>query len=489
MDSYNYLRKIKVQNNYDFEKKYHNRCLSSVGVSDKFKKNYDNILEKLFYNDMKSIIQFYSSGCCYIIKTFAGLKQKSISKWRSVWQTFFITKLKKNKHTGNHSQRKYSFYDMMNERKSDFICSNIIFRPGYKSEYGECNLFQGYICNQSINENTFKYKYIKPFMDHLYNCWCDENQIHFDFIINWLCSILQSDYRNIKTKCALIIKSNEQQTGKGIICQFLVDHLFGKNHSTIISDINHISGKFNVQMSKKILTVLDECSNSGNRAEYFKTFDKFKSLITGNIQHLELKGQDVIEIEDYNNFIFLSNHDNPFRIEKYGDRCFVKTVSPRYRGNKKYFNKLYKNLQSINAAHLYYYLMNKDIRSFNPSIIPKTTEWDEMRQSQFDSFSKFLITYSEHFEAQILSKKEIIKEYNSWCCEYNIKQRSDPNINIIVKLFGKIIRKQIKGKKLRGYYFLKSKNRILSEYNIKNLEEWEYDIIDQKKYDLETGFL
>eukprot|EP01132_Coremiostelium_polycephalum_P002905 gene2905-3620_t len=64
---------------------------------------------------------------------------------------------------------------------------------------------------------------IQMIWDHIYISWCSRKEDQFEYCKYWLCKSV----KGIKNRTALYLKNSMEGVGKGVICNFLLDHVFG----------------------------------------------------------------------------------------------------------------------------------------------------------------------------------------------------------------------------------------------------------------------
>lgn len=112
---------------------------------------------------------------------------------------------------------------------------------------------------------------------------------------------------------------------------------------------------------------------------------KVKSLVTQEWQKFEKKSVNAVMMDDYTNYVFLSNIDWVMQIEKSDRRYYVQNVS--HIPDKEYFKKLVALVKDPETVdHFYSYLMGLDLTDFDPREIPKTAEKRAMRNRSMTSF-------------------------------------------------------------------------------------------------------
>ena len=231
------------------------------------------------------------------------------------------------------------------------------------------NLFKGFNAKKL---DSYDPAVIEPILNHIKEVFNSGIEEHAEYTLKWFASMVQQPWK--KNETALVLYG-KQGTGKNIFLDWIGDMVIGRNHYIYIKNLNDLTGQFTSLYSGKIFTVCDEVSFAGG----YKTNNILKSLITQKWQKLEKKRADPTMIDDYNNFIFLSNNDDAVKIEDSDRRYFVKKLSNKHRRKKEYFVPLGEALTQETADHFYTYLLSVDLKGWSPRDIPETEEKKEMR--------------------------------------------------------------------------------------------------------------
>jgi hypothetical protein len=324
IDKYNEknpILNVKTNNNFqDFCRKWNRKTIN------------DN-----FFEELRCVMGYLNNGTStYIFKCYDEIK---FSKDSKSLKDYILYNKKGKIITFYQAIKLYGFdkllYDKITFDPSDNVKKNIF------------NMWSGF---KSIKISSPDNKLIKPILLHIKEVLANNNKVFFEYIINWLACLIQRP--EIKNGTVLVFVG-KQGCGKGIFGKFLAEYLIGEKYSSIIPNIDKITGRFNSILKNKLLIILDEISNI--KKEYHKTFDIMKNLITDNRRIIENKGIDPIEVDDFCNYIMFTNNYYPVRCEG-GDRryCIIE-CGGKYIGNKKYFDNLVNsfNEESANVFHTF----------------------------------------------------------------------------------------------------------------------------------------
>jgi hypothetical protein len=271
-------------------------------------------------------------------------------------------------------------------------------------------------------DNKFKIdmKLINPFLRHIKEVLADNNDKNEEYILSMLSHYIQRPH--IKTNVCMVFISDEEGAGKNIFFDNFNQKLIGSNYTTNIDNLDTLFGRFNGIIANKIVTVLDEVKTKFGG----KSSDQFKSMVTQKFLNLEEKGMEHIKINDYNNYIILTNNEVPVNIDISDRRFFVSNVSNKYVGDYEYFDKL-QDLFDDNEAikHFYHYLLTYNISKFKPQRdIPVTERKIDIKYESLKSPVKFMVAVAANRIEYGIDGKDINSDilYNSYidfCATYD----------------------------------------------------------------------
>lgn len=266
------------------------------------------------------------------------------------------------------------------------LYSSIVFKPNnHNCIYGEFNKWQGFKANEVEKVEMSR---IQPILQHIREVLASDNEGYYNYILSWLSAIIREPYK--KTGVALVLQSTTQGVGKTIITDFLRDYIFGTSISKECANgIDSLTGRFNSELEGKLLVVSTEMSSTADA--FRKNFDIMKNLITDSRITIEPKGVDKYEVDNPSNYIFCTNHSHTIHVERSDRRYAMFECTPKYVGNRAYFNNLLKFTKDQDTAnHFFTYLLKEfkiqnDIRD-----IPYTKLKESMIDQSLPSPLKFL---------------------------------------------------------------------------------------------------
>jgi putative DNA primase/helicase len=323
---------------------------------------------------------------------------------------------------------------------TDIQYDDIEFDPE-KTELNAFNLWSGFKSQPIQNINL-----IRPILHHIREIWANGITERYNYIINWLANIIQKPWEKNGTVLVFI---GAQGCGKNILCNFLMNDLIGKRYSTTIKNLNKITQRFNSLLEHKILITLDEVSNI--EKNYHKTFDLLKNLITENTQQLERKGLDPITIDDYCNYIMLSNNYYPVKVEGMDRRYAIFNCSGRYVSNTDYFIKLKESFTDKVANAFHDFLIKFDISKYDLSTIPQSKIKKELIKRSIPDELLFIKNLCKTHNNIKLSSNKIWNFYITYCENLHINIKKRRIIMLIISRYLEKKQERIDGKRHTFY--------------------------------------
>src|SRR3954471_9161313 len=117
----------------------------------------------------------------------------------------------------------------------------------------------------------------------------------------------------MKLRTILVLKSTLQQCEKNIITDFIGDKVLGSHLHFATSNLEKILRHFNSAIQAQKLIVMNETGMSSG--EWHRFNGHLKSLITERIVAIERKGLETIRINNYTEYMVMSNQDAPLKID------------------------------------------------------------------------------------------------------------------------------------------------------------------------------
>lgn len=278
------------------------------------------------------------------------------------------------------------------------------------------NLFRGWIHKYNA-EFVVNMELVEPHLEQLYNCWCRQNTKLYFFLLNFFSDMLINPAQ--KPGLSFLIKG-DPGSGKGsFINDFFVKYVLGDPLGVTTTNAEHVVGRFNSIIHKRILVVCDEIGSHGGT---YKTADKMKSLTTDATQSVEQKQKEVTQFQTPCRFIFLTNHEfGTLRIEPKDRRYPCFTTSSRNTNNRAYFKEKAKYHTYESGLHFFHFLAHrkKQWERWDPSKIPMTQLRHDLMLHNLPTSIQFILSMiREKWNEAVpesVGMEELFEEYQMWC--------------------------------------------------------------------------
>jgi Family of unknown function (DUF5906)/Poxvirus D5 protein-like len=317
---------------------------------------------------------------------------------------------------------------LKSDRRREFE-NGIVFNPkviGHQN--GAYNIWRGFTL-KPVQGDASKY------WDHVRDNICSKNEDIYLFVRKWLACIFQ---RPDEVHTALVL-CGLQGVGKNGFVDPLGE-LFGQ-HYVSLSSLGELMSNFNFHLKNAVLIHANEAFWGGHKKE----IGVLKAMITDKTCLIEPKGKDRIEVPNYKHVIMSSNEDWPVHLDMDDRRFLVLRVSSERKEDTVYFKAIKDQLDAGGYAALLFDLLNEDISSFNPRLLPNSNESFLLKLRSADPAMTYI--YEALFEGNFaLSKNEqgvwqpeipkmdVYDDYKFWCAVHGHK-------NIPTNKFGEMFKK------------------------------------------------
>jgi hypothetical protein len=188
--------------------------------------------------------------------------------------------------------------------------------------------------------------------------------------------------------------------GKGVAV-LTYGRLFGC-HFLHATQREHVVGKFNKHQAEVCLIFVDEALY----AEIAADTQILKTLTSETTKQLERKGIDIVTIDNYARLVFATNDQHPIQIEsddrRYPAYLVIEHVSFRCEKDKvkkanlrrAYFQPILQERENGGYEALLGFLLDRDIRNFNPEAIPETAERQMQQLLSAPAGDKMIIEFA-----------------------------------------------------------------------------------------------
>jgi len=226
----------------------------------------------------------------------------------------------------------------------------VIFDPE-KVHPGYLNLWTGW----SVEPKKGDWSYLRELIEDVL---CDGESDSVEYVLNWAANMIQ---RPASPAEVAICFQGAKGTGKGTFGRALAN-LAGQHGLQIMSP-EHLTGRFNQHLRDVVCLFADEALSPYDAAAN----SRLKGLITEPTFPVEGKGRDVVNAKNCVHIVMASNEDwfVPMSLSD-ERRFFVAQVNEKRMGDRKFFNRLYKQLRKGGQAALLWDMLHRDIKGWHP---------------------------------------------------------------------------------------------------------------------------
>jgi hypothetical protein len=297
----------------------------------------------------------------------------------------------------------------------------IVFSPGENIKVREFNLWKGFKYESDESGNC------SLFLDHIYNNICQEDNSHYNFLLDWMAQFVQKPEKKLGIVVAL---RGPQGVGKTFFGEIMAE-LIHEKHFLRVESLDRITGRFNDHLASKLLILADEAIWGGDK----KNESKLKSLITASTISVEPKGLKTFTVNNYMRFIMTSNEHWMAPISDDDRRYFVLDVGERNKNDREYFHSIVEQMSTEKGFQkLMHILTTRDISKLNWKDIPITQAKLENVISGFDPTNRWLyeslaqemgssdyLFDGNYHESRTTKVENIFSKYIAFCDNQNIR--------------------------------------------------------------------
>ena len=236
------------------------------------------------------------------------------------------------------------------------------------------NLWQGYGVEAIDGSCNAIHEHIKAVI-------CDNDEIAYEYLLNWIARGLQTPAENGQVAVAL---RGNKGSGKSTLGKLLIK-LYGA-HGLQIADNRFLIGNFNAHMQDCCFLFADEAFFAGNPAHE----NVLKGIITEPTIMIERKGIDAVVMKNRLKILMSSNSDWVTPATADERRYFVLDVPNTRIGNTKYFKALHQAIENpLIAGAFLNEMLHRNLTAFNVSAVPETSGLKAQRLQSLENFPEF----------------------------------------------------------------------------------------------------
>ncbi len=209
---------------------------------------------------------------------------------------------------------------------------------------------------------------------------CAGDEKSYDYLKKWLAYVVQ---RPDEVHTAIVLCGGEG-IGKNTFVETF-GGLWGKHYKQLAAMREALS-KFNYHHKDAVVISISEAKWADGRDDE----GVLKAMVTDPIFVIEGKGKDQLIVKNFRHFIFSSNNSRPVSVEHDDRRFFYLNVSENRKGDQGFFADIRTERAGNGLKALLYDLLNEDLSSFNPRIMPDTLSSFDAKIEGFSAVEKYV---------------------------------------------------------------------------------------------------
>ena len=241
---------------------------------------------------------------------------------------------------------------------------SVAFDPSGGTPEGCLNLWRGFGVDAAPGDWSLM-------RDHILKVICRGDRVRDEYFLNWTARMVQ--HPEEPGEVALVIRSDDEGTGKGILGRYLC--LMLGQHALHIMHAPHLTGRFNDHLQDCVFLFADEAFFAGDKAHG----DVLKGLITEYELTIEGKYRAVVSTRNRLHILIVSNRDWVVPASITARRFAITEALDTRRGQRRYFTDIIKQMDSGGLEAMLHDLLHRDITNFDVRAIPDT---DELREQK-----------------------------------------------------------------------------------------------------------
>lgn len=290
----------------------------------------------------------------------------------------------------------------------------VVFAPG-KPSHGNYNMWRGFAV-QPVAGNC------NLFWQLVDDAICAGSTILCEYVRHYFAHMVQKPWE--RPEVALVMRGG-QGVGKNTFVDIMGSLL--PRHFCEVSCVDQLTGRFNAHMRNAILIHANEATWGGNRGES----GKLKAMITDATIPIEMKGIDILHIDNYMRLVVSSNNAWPVPVEADDRRFLLLDVAPVFKQNTAFFAALHAQMDAGGREALMYDLMTANLSGFSPRNKPASPFGADVKLRSADTPTRWLFeclnvnTFLDTYGAQTMfapvagvgtfSKDQLFIGYQQWC--------------------------------------------------------------------------
>ena len=241
--------------------------------------------------------------------------------------------------------------------------TKIVFEPGGLRTSGASNFWKGWGVLPIPGDCSL-------FLNHLRDNICAGSEALFRWVLAWFAQMLQNPTE--KPGTAIVLRGR-QGTGKTVVGK-VFGVLLGLAYKHV-ANARRVTGQFNPHLEGCVLLHADEAFWAGDK----QAESILKDLITNDVQWIERKGVDAVEVANHVRLLVASNAEwvIPAGLEE--RRFCVIDVGEARMQDKPYFAAIFEQMESGGYEALMDYCMRLNLGGIDLRTIPLTNALVEQK--------------------------------------------------------------------------------------------------------------
>lgn len=360
----------------------------------------------IVYRDLRSKIEQewfkLSHPTLYVRKYKEELQLKSAKDAKEYFKNVKIELVEEEEKNGKTVTKhiKIDFFDTWTNDKDIRTYEKIVFEPNLsKVDRKEYNIFD----NFEFFDEDDKGEKIEEFEKLIKHIFKTPENIHYFY--SWLHHIITKPH--IKTEKAIVLYSDIHGAGKNSIIELIIK-LLGEKKCGKVSSVDDFTKSFNSFLCKKFLIYGDEID-----AKAKNLADTLKNIISQKKINLEYKGKDSIEINDCSNYIFTTNNELTFKVDKSDRRYFIVEIDNKLQ--KSDYDKFYESLEDNTKLKKFFnYIRNYKASDIIGVLPPMTNIKYRIVSMSSPAYNQYMYKMPENLAGRKIKANdlyELVREY------------------------------------------------------------------------------
>jgi hypothetical protein len=293
-----------------------------------------------------------------------------------------------------------------------------------------------------INEYEDKSEDLEFMLNHIY-VLCGKEKEVYDYFLYWVAHSIQFP----EQKCGVApVFISAEGAGKGSFLGLLRKMLGHSKVMETTSPERDVWGQFNAQMVDSYVVNINEVSKKNLQDAY----GRIKALITDNSLTINIKGLSQFEIISYHRFILTTNNEEPINTAS-GDRRFlVIRSSDDLVGDKTYFAKFNRLLESQDLVkHCYeYFKTMSGADGFIRMPLPETEHHrnlKELGKSKERLWLEWYVCKNSNVETIQATSRELFDSFKQYLDENGTEKYDITSLQLGVRLKNMKLKGIVKG--------------------------------------------